>query len=358
MSTVQDLVIRPVTGNSLSEVTALGKVFKMSGYFKDIRDEAQAVVKILYGRELGFTPIVSVMGIHIIEGKPSLSSNLMAALIKRSGRYDYRVKEHTNTRCLIEFREGAEILGESDFTIEDAKMAGVMRQGGGWSKYPKAMLFARALSAGMRTYCPDVGMCPLYVPEELGASVTEEGEVTEMPKSARPVEVTTEDIPLGSPSLGSPALSGGAPLVKGEPKTTTPSAQPPLKATVSEFDGPASDAHLLPYYDQVKEEVKAKQEKKPVDPNFVEFEGCVTVAQRKAFARAWKSEFPPDTPSKDVELLRKDWLKQRGFCDPLSGEPTSAIIPAALFTDYLNKARHFAKTLNQKLPSDGSGIPF
>src|ERR1041385_4864707 len=73
--------LRPVTGSSLQEIMTLGRVFKASGYFKDVRDEAQAVTKILYGRELGFTPIVSIMGIYIIDGKPSLASNLLATLV-------------------------------------------------------------------------------------------------------------------------------------------------------------------------------------------------------------------------------------------------------------------------------------
>jgi hypothetical protein len=38
-----------------------------------------------------------------------------------------------------------------------------------WRSYPEAMLFSRALTAGMRTHCPDaLGGHPAYTPEELG----------------------------------------------------------------------------------------------------------------------------------------------------------------------------------------------
>jgi hypothetical protein len=38
-----------------------------------------------------------------------------------------------------------------------------------WKAYPEAMLFSRALTAGMRTHCPDaLGGHPAYTPEELG----------------------------------------------------------------------------------------------------------------------------------------------------------------------------------------------
>ncbi len=192
------------------EIFMLGKVLHASGYFRDLRDQAQAIAKILFGKELNFSPIVSLMGIHIIEGKPALSSNLMATLIKRSGKYDYRVKSWSNTECVLSFvqktgQQGKvsswEEVGESSFTIEDARTAGIpFKSANGhptsWTKYPKAMLFARALSQGLRTYCPDVSASPIYNPEEMGAVVNEEGEVTELPKSARPVEVTTEEIKI------------------------------------------------------------------------------------------------------------------------------------------------------------------
>ena len=34
-------------------VAKLGEIFVKSGFFRDTRDQAQAVVKILYGKEIG-----------------------------------------------------------------------------------------------------------------------------------------------------------------------------------------------------------------------------------------------------------------------------------------------------------------
>jgi hypothetical protein len=47
-------------------------------------------------------------------------------------------------------------LGKTTFTIEDAKRAELVKPDSGWVKYPQAMLFARAISTGCRTYTPDV----------------------------------------------------------------------------------------------------------------------------------------------------------------------------------------------------------
>ena len=183
-----------------AEILVIGNVLQKSGYFRDVRDQAQAVTKILFGRELGFSPIIAMSGIHIIEGKPALSSNLMATLIKRSGKYDYRVTLWTDDSCSLMFREKVdgkwEEVGQSIFTMDEAKRAGVVRSGGSWSKFPKAMLFARAISQGLRTYCPDVSAAPIYNPEEMGAEVNEDGDVTKLPKPAMPVERTTADIPV------------------------------------------------------------------------------------------------------------------------------------------------------------------
>ena len=167
---------------SLNETMELGNLLAQSGFFADSRGAAQAVVKVLAGREIGFGPIASMTGIHVISGRVSISANLMAAAIKRSGRYDYRVREMTPQRCEIEFRERYgdkwEVIGSSEFTAQDARLAGTKNM----DKYARNMLFARAMSNGARWYCPDIFGGPVYTPEELGAAVDgETGEVIDAP---------------------------------------------------------------------------------------------------------------------------------------------------------------------------------
>ncbi len=160
----------------LPDVMTLGKVLAQSGYFSDAKEAGQAVVKVLAGQELGFGPIASMTGIYIVKGRVTLSANLMAAAIKRSGRYTYDVLEHTDKICTIQFSEGNKILGQSTFTKEDAAKAKL--SGDAWSKYPRNMLFARALSNGAKWYTPDIFGGPIYTPDELGAVVDgETGEV-------------------------------------------------------------------------------------------------------------------------------------------------------------------------------------
>ncbi len=160
------------TALTLQDTMSLGQVLAKSGYFKDAKGEAQAVVKVLAGREMGFGPIASMTGVHIVQGKPTIGANLLGAAIKGSGRYDYRVIELTNERAEIAFYQGGEEIGRSEFTMSDAKQAGLAGKGGSWKSYPRNMLFSRAMSNGARWYCPDVfsGVTP-YTPEEMDAEV-------------------------------------------------------------------------------------------------------------------------------------------------------------------------------------------
>jgi hypothetical protein len=149
------------------DVMTLGKILSESGYFADARGAAQAIVKVLAGRELGFGPIASMVGIHVINGKPTIGADMLAKAVKRSGRYDYRVKHLDDTKCELVFleRQGDawQQSGVSTFTAEDARRAGTKNT----DKFPRNMLFARAMSNGVKWYCPDAVGLTVYDPSEL-----------------------------------------------------------------------------------------------------------------------------------------------------------------------------------------------
>ena len=182
-----ELAVRASDVN-VDDLYRVGKMLALSGYFdaKGNSDMAiaQVCTKVLAGREMGYGPFASVQGIHIIQGKPSISANLMAAAVKGSGRYDYRVRNMGDDAVSIEFFEVAngkrESLGVSSYTLKEAGAAG-LTSNPTWKKFPRNMLFARALSNGVRWYCPDVfSGNAVYVPEELGASVDGDGNVIDV----------------------------------------------------------------------------------------------------------------------------------------------------------------------------------
>lgn len=230
---------------SYAEIEQIGKAFVASKMFGDDMDRtSMAITKIMAGQELGLAPFASMRAVHVIEGNATLSANTMAGMVKSSGKYDYDIKKKDLTGCEVEFfeiRSGKRVkLGIETYDVDEAKMAGMFdpectnaplehnirkitmyKKGGGswqkdgcnckanWKNYPKAMLFARCISNGVRTYCPDVfsGML-VYTPDELNAQVNTAGEVIDMdaegnvtspekpaaPKSKKETEAVDADI--------------------------------------------------------------------------------------------------------------------------------------------------------------------
>ena len=172
-----------VTQLPLTEVMSIGKAFAESGMFADTKSAAQAIVKIQAGQEIGIPPFAAMTGIHIIQGKPTIGAGLIASRVKGSGKYDYKVIQQDEKICSIDFYQGVNKIGNSAFTIEEAKKAGTKNL----DKFPKNMLFARSISNGVKWFCPDVFSGPVYVPQEMGATVNEDEEV---------IEVETIQLPL------------------------------------------------------------------------------------------------------------------------------------------------------------------
>jgi len=189
------------------DVMTLGTVFARSGYFQDARDAAQAVVKMLAGHELGFGPVASMTGIYIVKGRVTLSANLIAAAVKKGGKYNYRVNELTDAACKITFYEGKESIGESSFTMEDAKAAGLVNEN--YRKFGRNMLFARAMSNGAKWFCADVFGGPAYTPDELGAIVDmETGEMLTRPTDEKILPAPVGDLKeIGTLSDGRTVLA-------------------------------------------------------------------------------------------------------------------------------------------------------
>jgi hypothetical protein len=164
------------------DTMSVAKMLAESGFFGEVKQQGQALAKILAGQELGMGPIASLMGVYFSNGKITYSANLMAASIKRSGVYTFRIKQMSNEGCTLAFYERGEMVGESSFTIEDARKADLTTGPNKhtWAKFPRNMCFARAMSNGAKWYCPDVfgGITP-YTPDELGAEVrmTDDGEM-------------------------------------------------------------------------------------------------------------------------------------------------------------------------------------
>ncbi len=153
----------------ITEGYQLAKLLIASGLMpRGIQRPEAAFAIIAAGRELGLTAMQSLRSIHIIEGKPTLSADLVAALVK--SRPDickyFRLVESTDRVARYEtLRAGEPAPTAMAFTIEDAQRAGVVGKDN-WKKYPAAMLRARCITALARAVYPDLAM-GVYDPDEV-----------------------------------------------------------------------------------------------------------------------------------------------------------------------------------------------
>lgn len=188
---------------SIDDAVRVSSALAASGMFPDVKKPEQAFAKMMAGAELGFGPFASLSGVDIIQGRPAIRANLIASAVKANPKYDFRVTEHTETKCTVEFFEvtgGGTLderhsIGTSTFTMDDAKKASLTSKAV-WKQYPRNMLYARAVSNGVRWHCPDIFHgSAVYTHEELGVDepvevdsiVIEEDQPTEKEKAIEQV---------------------------------------------------------------------------------------------------------------------------------------------------------------------------
>lgn len=175
-------------------------------------NEAAVKAAIFYGHELGMGPMQALQSINVIQGKPTLAPEAMRARVFAAGHAISTVEYGTERVTL----RGERVDGSSaevTWTMEDAKRAGLVKPGGAWTKYPRAMLLARATSELCRLLFPDVIAGVSYTPEEMGsiedAEVVEEPETVEGGSAPPAVTTASEEPATPSPEGSAPALPDG-----------------------------------------------------------------------------------------------------------------------------------------------------
>ena len=149
---------------TLQEYINIAKVMAASGFYPDAKSAHQAVTLMILGRHFGLSCVQSLTAIHIVKGKPMLHYSAILAKVRQHPDYDYQILEHIESKAVIRFFRHGEPVGDSTFTIEDARRQGTQNL----DKHAKTMMLARAASNGVKWYCPDVlnGM-PVYVQGEM-----------------------------------------------------------------------------------------------------------------------------------------------------------------------------------------------
>lgn len=128
-------------------------------------DEARAAARaqsvangtgaVLYGVEIGLSPMQALNNVIIIHNRPSLYADTMVALVQAAGHEIWTESVTDTTAVVCGRRDGSQAVERCEFTMARAKKAGYTRNDK-YDKDPQAMLYARAASIACRHTAPEV----------------------------------------------------------------------------------------------------------------------------------------------------------------------------------------------------------
>ena len=170
---MSDLV--PTTPTALDERVKFAQLLARASLLPTAyRDKpANVLLAMEYADALGLSPIAAIQGIHVVDGKPTASAQLIGALIRRAG-HRMRVTvapDGQSARAEIVRSDDPDFVFVSEWTMARAEAAGLTGKGT-WKQYAANMLKARAITEVGRDACPEVLAGVPYTPEELGDDVT------------------------------------------------------------------------------------------------------------------------------------------------------------------------------------------
>lgn len=178
----------------------------------------KCAVAILHGLEVGLTPMNALQSIAVINGRPSLWGDGALGLIQASGLLEDQDEHFEGDEgkpdfkavCILK-RKGKSRPYVGEFSLEDARIAGLLGKEGPWQGYRKRMMKMRARAFAMRDGFSDVIK---------GLSVAEEQEDVERARHT-------------------PVDDGGGPPVPTEERTEAPGDQKaPQPETIDDGGGP------------------------------------------------------------------------------------------------------------------------
>ena len=155
-----DLGDRMAYAKALAEASLLPSAYRKA--------PANILLAMEYGEALGLAPVAAIQGIHVVDGKPTASAQLIGALVRRAGhrlRVETSADGQSATATVIR-SDDPDFVFRSHWDMARATAAGLAGKGT-WKLYPANMLKARAITEVARDACPEVLSGVAYTAEEL-----------------------------------------------------------------------------------------------------------------------------------------------------------------------------------------------
>lgn len=142
---------------SMEELTSYAKVLSTSSLVpKAFQNRpGDIIVAIQMGGELGLSPIQSLQNIAVVNGKATVWGDSLLALCQQhpsyAGHEEFIEGEGDTMKaiCLVH-RKGVAKPIRAEFSVQDAKDAGLWGRPGPWTQYKKRMLQHRARGFALR----------------------------------------------------------------------------------------------------------------------------------------------------------------------------------------------------------------
>lgn len=153
--------LEPTTFDGLYRVA---QVIAASGLApKGIESPPALMTAMAMGAEIGLSPMQAIQVIAVVNGRPSIYGDAAIGLVHASGKLEEHHEEpfgDRNTdgygwRCTVK-RKGMPSSCVREFTIADAKTAGLWSKAGPWKSFPERMMQMRARSWALRDTFADV----------------------------------------------------------------------------------------------------------------------------------------------------------------------------------------------------------
>lgn len=140
---------------SLDHLRSLTAIAAKSGNYQNMSPDTMLNI-MLTARDLNISPMKALNGgFYVVNGKISMSTALMVDRIRKEG-HSIKIPEWTADKCVvIGVRKDNGDSVKFEFTLKDAETAGLTNSPT-WKKFPKQMLYNRAVSTLARVLFPDV----------------------------------------------------------------------------------------------------------------------------------------------------------------------------------------------------------
>ena len=163
-----NLIVRPLLPQNIDEAYRLANAFAQAemlpkSYTGDEKQRtAKAFTAMQLGAEVGMSPMQAIQSIAVVNGMPSIWGDAQKALCLNSPLCEYIIETYEGEPfnddfkavCKTKRKGQAEVVEE--FSVADAKKAGLWGKTGTWTAYPKRMIKYRARSFALRDAFPDV----------------------------------------------------------------------------------------------------------------------------------------------------------------------------------------------------------